>query len=301
MSKIIATDRDPGDFLHWLSTMHFMARTRHTNWSKSPKLDDERDVAVMDVPCGECHECCTGGYSVQVREWEFDKETCESYEHANGTRQLRLKQKEDGSCIHWEGECTIYETRPEACGYYDCRDQLATGIADRQVENAIKSWDFGKWQVNRENKLFLTALRLAATAAYDTTPELHKDNAAIREQALATFPQYLAHAMKAMVEIENWDGSTVAANELLKNCLDGKVSDLAFVAIMAGHKPEIMHGYRWTTDLKALGNCVDVLLRDIAKEMKAGGPQTTRQEKVAGIKNKYGKGRGGSPKGRNVH
>lgn len=260
--NIIASDKDMGaDFLTWFSETFMNYRARATGWDEQ---DD--DVPTADVPCGDCHACCTGGYDIPVKEWEYDRETCEAYYPADSSPDLvpktyyRLKKKEDGSCIHWDGQCGIYDDRPEACRFFDCRDQLATGIADPEIADAVKRWNYKQWLDGpRENRMLLIALRMAAHVAH----QMHHETNVMREKAFATFPQYLAHAMMKQVEEEEvWDPTTFVAHDLFQKALKGEVTDLALAGLMSDGRG--MHGHVSNSSYQNLAGVLAKVLNEVS-------------------------------------
>ncbi len=66
--------------------------------------------------CGRCRECCKG-FRV------LDIEDADMYEVFWKEGVSYLAQKENGDCIYLRDEgCSIYETRPQECRDFDCRD-----------------------------------------------------------------------------------------------------------------------------------------------------------------------------------
>lgn len=72
--------------------------------------DSHRNNLPIDVPCGDCHECC----KLPVHLTKFEQQRL---------GQMALAKKDDGYCEHLNnsGQCVIYSLRPEACKKFDCR------------------------------------------------------------------------------------------------------------------------------------------------------------------------------------
>ena len=125
-----------GDFSDWLQRM------RHALASDGG----------MDVACGECRGCCVSSYYVKIRAHETvamkrigegNLEACPPREP--GSRLLGFR--EDGHCrMLVDGNCSIYEDRPETCRSYDCRVYAAAEMdagPDKPVINRrVARWRF---------------------------------------------------------------------------------------------------------------------------------------------------------------
>jgi Fe-S-cluster containining protein len=106
----------------------------------------------VDVACGDCRGCCTSSYYVKVRAHETralarigavnlqdgppqDRESRLMGFHANGHCRMLVN-----------GNCSIYEDRPETCRSYDCRIYAAAGTnagPDKPLINErIVRWKF---------------------------------------------------------------------------------------------------------------------------------------------------------------
>lgn len=106
----------------------------------------------MDVPCGECRGCCVSSYYVKVRAHETVAMARIGAQHLqpgppNDSRSRLLGFHADGRCLMLvDGNCSIYEDRPETCRSYDCRVYAAAGMnagPDKPVINErVARWEF---------------------------------------------------------------------------------------------------------------------------------------------------------------
>jgi Fe-S-cluster containining protein len=74
------------------------------------------------VPCGSCHDCCTGNELVVMTPHDdaskYETETI----RLNGAVLLVLKRKPNGDCIYLDaGRCSIHGDQPHVCKIFDCR------------------------------------------------------------------------------------------------------------------------------------------------------------------------------------
>jgi Fe-S-cluster containining protein len=125
-----------GNFSEWLRAMRTALATR----------------GGMDVACGDCRGCCVSSYYVKVRAHETS--AAAAIGEANlepgppgdpGSRLMGFR--DNGHCLMLrEGNCSIYEHRPETCRSYDCRVFTAAGMdagPDKPVINTrVASWRF---------------------------------------------------------------------------------------------------------------------------------------------------------------
>lgn len=106
----------------------------------------------MNVDCGDCRGCCTSSYYVKVRAHETSA-AARIGEHRlepgsprdPGSRLMGFHA--NGHCLMLaNGNCSIYEDRPETCRSYDCRVYAAAGMNagdDKPVINArVAEWEF---------------------------------------------------------------------------------------------------------------------------------------------------------------
>lgn len=105
----------------------------------------------MDVACGDCRGCCVSSYHVKVRAHEtaamarIGESNLEPDPGHAGSRLLGYR--ENGHCrMLVDGNCSIYEDRPETCRAYDCRVYAAAGMnagPDKAVINTrVARWVF---------------------------------------------------------------------------------------------------------------------------------------------------------------
>jgi Fe-S-cluster containining protein len=106
----------------------------------------------MDVACGNCRGCCTSSYFIKVRAHEkaalahIGEENLRPVPGATNGSML-MGFDEQGHCFMFaNGDCSIYNHRPETCRTYDCRVFTAAGMnagPDKSVINErIASWSF---------------------------------------------------------------------------------------------------------------------------------------------------------------
>ena len=105
------------------------------------------------MPCGTCRGCCRSSMFIHIRPEE--------------TRTIRriprallfpapglpeghmvMGYSDEGKCpMLIDGECSIYEDRPQACRSYDCRLFAATGVSvdarsQAEIEERVQAWRF---------------------------------------------------------------------------------------------------------------------------------------------------------------
>lgn len=122
-----------GSFGAWLEEMRLALRTdRGTN-----------------VPCGDCRGCCVSSYHIPIRVQDRAARARVPPQwlvHASG--RVMMGYRDNGLCpMLQEGNCSIYEYRPQSCRDYDCRIFAAAGIAaggdDKHVINTrVAEWEF---------------------------------------------------------------------------------------------------------------------------------------------------------------
>jgi Fe-S-cluster containining protein len=128
---------DAGPFGEWLTQMRASLR----------------GYGGTEVPCGECRGCCVSSYHIPVRPEDVQARTRIPDEYlitASGQLpgHFMMTYREDGTCpMLRQGNCSIYEHRPQTCRDYDCRIFAAAGIeaggADKPVINQrVREWLF---------------------------------------------------------------------------------------------------------------------------------------------------------------
>ena len=125
-----------GDFSQWLHDMRAALSSR----------------GGMDVACGDCRGCCVSSYYVKVRADEIAARERIGADHLEagppGDPEARLLGfQPNGHCrMLKDGNCSIYEDRPETCRSYDCRVFTAAGMnagPDKPVINQrVARWRF---------------------------------------------------------------------------------------------------------------------------------------------------------------
>jgi Fe-S-cluster containining protein len=106
----------------------------------------------MDVACGDCRGCCVSSYYVKVRAHETRARARIGEQNLEpgppkdpGSRLMGFRA--NGHCLMLvDGNCSIYEDRPETCRSYDCRVYAAAGTdagPDKGVINErVARWAF---------------------------------------------------------------------------------------------------------------------------------------------------------------
>jgi uncharacterized protein len=85
----------------------------------------------MDVACGSCRGCCVSSLYVRVRGHESEAITrigADNLQPGPAGSHL-LGYQPNGHCLMLrDGDCSIYQHRPETCRTYDCRVYAAAGM-----------------------------------------------------------------------------------------------------------------------------------------------------------------------------
>jgi uncharacterized cysteine cluster protein YcgN (CxxCxxCC family) len=116
---------------------------RHQAFEKAHEAGDKE--ATIDVPCNGCRACCYyNGVNVNP-----DEEPPERLKHlqlhwSEQHRCWEIPKREDGACIYLgPNGCTVYEYRPTACRYYDCRLAAIYGWRPQfEGEQKAPAWEF---------------------------------------------------------------------------------------------------------------------------------------------------------------
>lgn len=189
--------KDPGEFFVWLRDA--IRQSRAVNAYRLGQI--EAEGITSEVPCADCHKCCTNGMHVPL--FPAEPVWLKSEDHDG---QRFLKQSEKGECFYWQrlkGKCQIYDRRPVLCRTYDCRIHLASKMIEKENVEIAEQWD-DDWHKETHRALILLAIHLAAL---DTDKEVPGANSVMASgRGIARFPEYLAEAysmmMKAQDEIE---------------------------------------------------------------------------------------------------
>ena len=122
-------------------------------WLQGIEASLQSGLSSADVPCGSCRGCCRSSMFIHIGPGE--------------TRTLRrvprallfpapglpkgnvlLGYNDKGECpMLQNGECSIYEDRPQTCRDYDCRVFAATGVqvdeqAQPEIARRVSEWVF---------------------------------------------------------------------------------------------------------------------------------------------------------------
>lgn len=111
-----------------------------------------RGMGEGNVPCGGCVECCTSSKFIHIRPTDMlaiKHIPKEIMFQAPGlpARHYLLGYDEKGHCPMFnEGQCSIYEFRPETCRQYDCRVLAVSGLdvseEGDEIAKKVSSWKF---------------------------------------------------------------------------------------------------------------------------------------------------------------
>jgi uncharacterized protein len=106
----------------------------------------------MVVDCGDCRGCCVSSYYIKVRAHEtaaLARIGAANLEQGppNDPSSRLMGFRENGHCLMFDnGNCAIYEDRPETCRTYDCRVYAAAGThagEDKPLINRrVAAWRF---------------------------------------------------------------------------------------------------------------------------------------------------------------
>jgi uncharacterized protein len=124
-----------GDFSSWLNHIRQALRSHEG----------------MEVLCGDCRACCTSSYFIHIapnKTQTLAKIPKELLFPAPGLPKgnVLLGYDEKGHCpMFVDGECSIYECRPQTCRDYDCRIFPATGLSEGRDKPLINE-QATRWQ-----------------------------------------------------------------------------------------------------------------------------------------------------------
>jgi Fe-S-cluster containining protein len=122
-------------------------------WLDATRKTQQRKTRGADVPCGSCNACCRGSFFIHIRPEELKT-------LARIPKALRfpapglpkghvlMGYNEKGHCpMLVEGQCSIYQDRPQTCRDFDCRVFTATGLtldaaARSEVQKRADEWRF---------------------------------------------------------------------------------------------------------------------------------------------------------------
>jgi len=105
-----------------------------------------------DVPCGDCVACCTSSQFIHIGPDETDPLSVIPEEllfpaPMMPAGHVLMGYDESGSCpMLIEGQCSIYEHRPQTCRTYDCRVFPAAAVGLNDDDNLVslraRRWRF---------------------------------------------------------------------------------------------------------------------------------------------------------------
>jgi len=124
-----------GNFSEWLAAMRAALASR----------------GGMDVACGDCRGCCVSSYYVKVRAHETEAAQAIGAHNLEpgppgdpGSRLMGYQP--NGHCLMLRnGDCSIYQSRPETCRSYDCRVFAAAGM-DAGAEKPVINERVARWR-----------------------------------------------------------------------------------------------------------------------------------------------------------
>ena len=122
-------------------------------WLSGTEALLESGSGGADVPCGTCRGCCRSSMFIHIGPEET--QTIRRIPRALlfpapglPKGHALMGYDEEGRCpMLIEGECSIYEDRPQTCRDYDCRVFAATGVAvdprtQAEIARRVKAWVF---------------------------------------------------------------------------------------------------------------------------------------------------------------
>ena len=124
-----------------------------SNWLRGIEAALRPGNEGTDVPCGSCRGCCRSSMFIHIGPEEVETirtipKTLLFPAPGFPPGHVLMGYGDQGQCpMLVDGECSIYEYRPQTCRDYDCRIFAATGLAvdeSRQPEIAhrVRAWRF---------------------------------------------------------------------------------------------------------------------------------------------------------------
>jgi len=125
-----------GDFSGWLDDLQAALRGQRAS----------------DVPCAGCTACCTSSQFVHIGPEETETRACippallfPAPRRPPGHAVLGYDER--GHCpMLIDGQCSIYEHRPQACRTYDCRVFPAAGVSAGDGDKGLIARRAAQWQ-----------------------------------------------------------------------------------------------------------------------------------------------------------
>ena len=105
----------------------------------------------MNVACGDCRGCCTSSYFIKIRPHEIETrratgEDCLEPAPNAPAGTMLMGYGANGHCAMLrEGNCSIYQHRPDTCRTYDCRVFTASGTTPGD-EKPVISQRVARWR-----------------------------------------------------------------------------------------------------------------------------------------------------------
>jgi len=197
------TTRAAGEFSSWLATI--------------------RKGGASEVPCGDCNACCRASYFVHIKAHEAD-----AIEHIPKALRVPAPGQPEGNTVMGfsdagccpmlrDGQCSIYQHRPQTCRDYDCRIFAACGIAAGETDKQAVNEQIARWRFDyptetdkREQRAVVAAMKFLQTRRELFDVEVLPDNptqlALLALSAYHLFenetgnPQNVAAAITAIIE-----------------------------------------------------------------------------------------------------
>jgi Fe-S-cluster containining protein len=146
-----------------------------SNWLRVTEAALRSGEEGTDVPCGACRGCCRSSMFIHIGPEE--EETIRRIPkgllfEAPGlpTGHVLMGYGDRGQCpMLSDGECSIYEYRPQTCRDYDCRVFAATGLPvdehnQPEIAHRVGEWSF---RYSEEGRALKAALRRAVSFLQD--------------------------------------------------------------------------------------------------------------------------------------
>jgi Fe-S-cluster containining protein len=123
-----------------------------SEWLRSTEASLRSGKGGSNVPCGACRGCCRSSMFIHIKPDET--QTIARIPRALlfpapglPKGHVLMGYSEEGNCpMLVDGECSIYEYRPQTCRDYDCRVFAATGVAvdesQTEIANRVRVWAF---------------------------------------------------------------------------------------------------------------------------------------------------------------
>ena len=130
-----------------------MRACKFSEWLRVTETSLRSANGSAEVPCGTCRGCCRSSMFIHIEPEET--QTIQRIPRALlfpapglPKGHVLMGYDDKGQCpMLVDGECSIYEHRPQPCRDYDCRVFAATGVGvdDRtqaEIADRVKEWTF---------------------------------------------------------------------------------------------------------------------------------------------------------------